>query len=288
MAATRSPCNIPFDFRRRMAQNCAIMKILDRLSRSNVVKSTLTLIVYGFYACILGASCAPSALLLVWAYQRFLGDAMRSGQIPGPGALALFSLFIGAAAFVFFFFGLLLMGCIIRLFSLGVKPGRYEGASPVVLLWIILNGVFTMAWRIILPIVPMTPFSQMFYKIVGCRIGKNVWINTINLIDSYMITIGDNSIIGGDAVLSPHVYENGKLIIEPIVIGKNCLIGGHSYISPGVTVGDGSIVGMKAFVRKGKQLPAGSRMTAVAGLPLSRAADLERGTYTRIKAAIKN
>ncbi len=264
------------------------MKVLDRLSRSNFVKSALTLIVYGFYACILGTSLAPSVLLIIWAYQRFLGQAMVSSWFPGLGALALFCLFIGAAAFVFFFFGLLLMGCIIRLFSLGVKPGRYEGASPVVLLWIILNGVFTMAWRIILPIVPMTPFSQMFYKIMGCRIGKNVWINSINLIDSYMITIGDNTVIGGDAVLSPHVYENGKLIIEPIVIGKNCLIGGHSYISPGVTIGDGSIIGMKAFVRKGKQMPAGSRMTTVAGLPLSRAQALERGTYTKIRAAIKN
>jgi len=54
------------------------------------------------------------------------------------------------------------MGAIIRLFSLGVKPGRHEAASPTVLLWIVLNGVWTLALRLILPMVPMTPFSQMF------------------------------------------------------------------------------------------------------------------------------
>jgi len=263
------------------------MKFLDRMSRSNLVKSILTMVVYVFYACILGASLAPSLLLMIWAFQRTLGS-LRSGGMPGLGSVVLFCLFIGIAVFVFFFFGLLLMGCVIRLFSLGVKPGRYEAASPVVLLWIILNGVFTMAWRIILPIVPMTPFSQMFYRISGCHIGKNVWINTIHLIDSYMITIGDNTVIGGEAVLSPHVYEDGKLLIQPIIIGKNCLIGGHAYISPGVSIGDGSIIGMKAYVRKGKQIPAGSRMTSVAGLSLARALDLERGTYRKIKAAIKN
>jgi hypothetical protein len=263
------------------------MTFLDRLSRSNIVKTTLTLIVYGFYACVLGASLAPSVLLILWAFGRFLSPALLLSQLPSLGDIVLFCLFLGGATFVFFFFGLLLMGSIIRLLSLGVKPGRHDAASLIVLLWIILNGVFTMAWRIILPMVPMTPFSQMFHRISGCRIGKNVWINTNNLIDCYMITIGDNSIIGGEAVLSPHVYENGKLLIEPIVIGKNCLIGGHAYISPGVTVGDGSIIGMKAYVRRGKKLPAGTRMTAVAALPMGRALELERGTYARIKATLK-
>jgi hypothetical protein len=263
------------------------MPFLERLARSSVVKSVLTLVVYAFYACVLGASLAPSTMLIVWALNRFLAPVANAGRFPGIGSLLLFCLFIGAAAFVFFFFGLLLMGCVIRLLSLGVKPGRHEAASPVVLLWIVLNGVFTMAWRIILPIVPMTPFSQMFYRLSGCRIGKNVWINSINLIDSYMITIGDNTVIGGEAVLSPHVFENGKLLIKPITIGKNCLIGGHSYISPGVTIGDGSVIGMKAYVRRGKHLPPGSRLSSMAGLPLERALDLERGTYRRIRATMR-
>jgi len=264
------------------------MSLLERMSRSSIVKNVLTLIVYAFYACVLGASLAPSSLLVLWAWHGLLSRAVREGRIPGMGNLLLFCLSLGAAAFVFFFFGLLLMGCIIRLFSLGVKPGRHDAASPVVLLWIVLNGVFTMAWRIILPIVPMTPFSQMFHRLSGCRIGKNVWINSINLIDCYLISIGDNTIIGGEAVLSPHVFEYGKLLLQRITIGKDCLIGGHSYISPGVTIGDGSVIGMKSYVRKGKQIPPGSRMTSVAGLPFARALDLERGTYKRIRAAMKN
>jgi hypothetical protein len=266
------------------------MGFLDRLSRSGVVKATLTLIVYAFYAAILGVSCAPSALLLVWAFGRFLMPVVGAVGVNVAGLVAnvvLFSLLVGAAAFVFFSFGLLVMGSIIRVFSLGIKPGRHEAASLPVLLWIILNGVWTMAFRLILPMVPMTPLSQMFHRLSGCRIGRNVWINTINLIDCYMISIGDNTIIGGEAVLSPHVFENDHLIIQRITIGKNCLIGGHSYISPGVTIGDGSVIGMKAYVRKGKQIPPGTRMTTVAGLPYSRALDLERGTYGRVRAGTR-
>jgi len=267
------------------------MALLDRLSRSGAVKAILTLIVYAFYAAVLGMSFAPSALLMVWAFRRLLEPVVDATVVATASAasnVVLFSLCIGAAAFVFFAFGLLLMGSIIRLFSLGVKPGRHEAASLTVLLWIVLNGVWTMAFRLILPMVPMTPLSQMFHRVSGCRIGKNVWINTISLIDCYMISIGDNSIIGGEAVLSPHVFENGHLIIAPITIGRDCLIGGHSYISPGVTIGDGSVIGMKAYVRKGKQVPPGTRMTTVAGMPVSRALDLERGTFGRMRAGTRS
>ena len=264
------------------------MTILGRMSRSSIAKNVLTLIVYAFYACVLGVSLAPSLALLFWALQRFLAPAIVAGSFPALGSLLLFSLLLGASMFVFFFFGLLFMGSVIRLFSLGVKPGRHEAASVTVLLWLVLNGIWTIAFRLILPMVPMTPISMMFHRISGCRIGRNVWINTISLIDCYMISIGDNSVIGGDAVLSPHVFEDGRLIIRRITIGKNCLIGGHAYISPGVTVGDGSVVGMKAYVRKGVQIPAGTRITTVAGLPFGRALDLERGTYRRLHATLKN
>jgi hypothetical protein len=255
--------------------------LIERASKSGVVKLILTLIVYAFYACVLGLSLAPAVLLMLRAFASWISPAILAGESPAALPILLFSLSLGAAAFVFYFFGLLVMGCIIRLFSLGIKPGRHDAASLTVLLWMILNGVFTLAWRIILPIVPMTLLSMMFHRLCGCRIGKNVWINTLNLVDSYMISIGDNTIIGGEAVLSPHIFEGGKLIIERITIGRDCLIGGHAYISPGVAIGDRSVIGMKVWVRKGRQVPPGSRLTTVAGLPFSKALDLERAAIRR-------
>jgi carbonic anhydrase/acetyltransferase-like protein (isoleucine patch superfamily) len=266
----------------------AAMTILDRLSRSNTVKIVLTLVVYAFYACVLGACLAPSALVVLWAFHRFLSPAILASAFPAVGAIVLFCLFCGASAYVFFFFGLLLMGCVIRLLSLGIQPGAHNVASPTVLIWIILSGVWTLAFRLILPLVPMTPFSMMFHRLSGCRIGKNVWINTNSLIDCYMISIGDNSIIGGEAVLSPHVFESGRLHIRKITIGRNCLIGGYAYISPGVTIGDGSVIGMKAYVRRGRQIPPGTHLTCVAGIPIARALALEKGTFKKLRETIRN
>jgi serine acetyltransferase len=257
------------------------MTFLDRLSRSFVVKITLTLIAYGFYAAVLGAALAPSAALLLWGFRRLLLPALLAGAMPGAGSVVLFALLLGAAVYLFFFFGLLLFGLIIRLLSLSVKPGKYAAATLTTLSWMVLNGIHTMAYRIILPVVPMTPFSTMYWRLVGCKIGKNVWINTFEMMDAYLISIDDDSVIGGEAVLSAHVFENGMLYLAPIRIGKRCLIGGHSYISPGVSVGDGATVGMRAYIRKDKQIPPGIHIAAMAGLPARRLFELERGRRAR-------
>ena len=97
------------------------------MSRSSILKGALTLLVYAFYACVLGMSLAPSLGLLLWALQRFLAPAIAAGGFPAIGSLLVFSLFLGASAYLFFFFGLLLMGCFIRLFSLGIKTGQTRG-----------------------------------------------------------------------------------------------------------------------------------------------------------------
>ena len=75
-------------------------------------------------------------------------------------------------------------------------------------------------------------------------------------------------------------------LLQRITIGKDCLIGGHAYISPGVTIGDGSVIGLRAYVRRGRQVPPGTRVTTLAGLPLARAMELERGTYRKLRQAM--
>jgi hypothetical protein len=50
-----------------------------------------------------------------------------------------------------------------------------------------------------------------------------------------------------------------------------------------LTIRDGSIIGLRAYVRKGRQVPPGSRVTTVAGIPLSRALELEKGTYRKLR-----
>src|SRR5690349_2410149 len=76
------------DFPRARPQN-EPMSFLERLSRSNIVKTTLTLIVYAFYGGVLGASLIPSVLLVLWAFRRFLAVSVLAGALPGAWGLVL-------------------------------------------------------------------------------------------------------------------------------------------------------------------------------------------------------
>ena len=56
-----------------------------------------------------------------------------------------------------------------------------------------------------------------------------VYVNTLQVNDPYLVSIGDNSVIGGDAVISPHVFESGRLTLAPVAVGKDCLVGAEAY-----------------------------------------------------------
>ncbi len=240
--------------------------------RSKPAQVGLTLVIYAFYACVLGVSIVPSALCILTA---------RSLLFPPDGAgravpVLLLCLCLGAAVFIFIFCSLLISGVVIRLLSLGVRPGKHQLASRPALCWMVLNGLHTICFRAILPLVPSSFLALMYFRLAGCRIGRGVWLTTTFLLDPYLISIGDGTVIGGDAVITAHLFENGVLSLAPIRIGRRCMVGAHALISPGVTIEDGAVVGMRAYVREGRRIPRGSRIASMAGLPAERLLDLER------------
>ncbi len=98
-----------------------------------------------------------------------------------------------------------------------------------------------------------------FNRFLGAKIGKMV--RTIvpgTILDPDLIEIGDNTIIGGDAIISGHIAETNRLVLKKVKIGKNCLIGGRSIIFPGVVMEDNVTVGAGAIVLEDAHLPTGS------------------------------
>ncbi len=253
------------------------MKLLAKFSAFPPIQWLLTLITYCFYAGILGLSITPSALIIIRAFRALIAPDLYSGGLPAAGNVLLFCVILGGSAFVFYFCGLFLMGLGVRAVSLLLKPGRHAMVSVTTLSWVVLSGIHTMAYRLILPIVPMTFFAMMYFRLAGARIGKNVWLISFSFTDPYLLTIGDNTIVGGEAVLAGHVWEDGHLILGPITIGRNCLVGTHSYVNPGVTMGDNSVIGMGTFVRRGTQIPAKGRIGGICGIPTKRVFEIETG-----------
>jgi acetyltransferase-like isoleucine patch superfamily enzyme len=99
----------------------------------------------------------------------------------------------------------------------------------------------------------MSPGARM-------RIGAGVGISGACLCAAQRLTIGENTIIGADALITDTDFHSplpdGKWsndaagASKPVAIGKGCFIGARAIILKGVTIGDGAVVAAGALVTR--------------------------------------
>jgi len=155
-------------------------------------------------------------------------------------------------------------------------PDDFRGRSAfIVQLWWLTQSTlfgfspqFMYAWR------------RFLLRLFGSKIGKNVLVRpTIRVTYPWKVTIGDYSWIGDDVVL----YSLGKIEIgkntvisqksylcagshdytkptfdiyaKPITIGDEVWIATDVFLAPGVTIGKGTVVGVRSTVLQ--DLPPG-------------------------------
>jgi hypothetical protein len=252
------------------------MNTAERLAQSDLVQLVINLILYSLYATLLGLSAAPSLWLMSMVGRPVIA-ALAMGSMPSLPEILAAAIGLGVSAYLFFAASVFVMGSAIRLLSLGIKAGTYPAHSFVTLRWLIFSGVYNLMTQLVLPVIPMSYFSLAFWRILGAKVGKNARINSWMLNDPYLLEIGDNAVIGGQADVSCHLFQNGKLILGEIKIGARSVIGAHTYISPGTTIGEDCVIGLGAYLRPGTTVPDGTIVTSVGSAPPRTARKIERG-----------
>ena len=235
------------------------------------VQILLTVIIYGFYAMVLGFALVPSVLLLGWFWGVSIGT---NGMTIVP--ILLFSLALGSAVWIYFIWGSIFMASLVRLLTIGLQPGRYPKASVTTLRWLLQSGIQTMAMVTILPFICVSYFTNLYYKIIGARIGRNVYIRAVTVVDAFLLTLEDGVILGGGAEVSCHFMEPEHLVLARVLIGEGSLIGTGAYIAPGTTVGKHCIVGARSYIRQGITIPDRSVYTVLAGMPIRNVQRIEK------------
>lgn len=243
-------------------------KIINFLMNNFITSTIISCITYVFYGIVIGISLVPSLILMFEFLKRFELNSVIN--------ITYFSILLGVATYVFFIVALIVFGIVERILVIGFKPGRYPITSPLFARWLVYSGLHVILLNLVLPYVSGTVFAKIFYRILGCKIGKNVFINTKGLHDSYLLEIEDNVVIGGDANISCHIFEGNHLILNNVKIGSNTLISAESYIMPGVEIGKNCNIGLKAYVRKNKKIEDGSMIMAVPGMPSKKVAEIIR------------
>lgn len=93
------------------------------------------------------------------------------------------------------------------------------------------------------------PLMRLIYLGLGAKLGDNSY-SAGTILDPPLTRIGDNCIIGHDAVIFAHAVEGQNLALSPVVIGNNVTIGAKAVIQPGVVIEDDAIVAVNAVVSK--------------------------------------
>lgn len=101
-----------------------------------------------------------------------------------------------------------------------------------------------------------TPLMRLVYLALGARLGDNTYSGGL-IMDPPLTSMGDNCIVGHDAVLFAHVIEGPRLALYDIEIGHGVTIGATAVVMPDVRIGDCAVVCVGAVVTKGTQIGAG-------------------------------
>ncbi len=85
-----------------------------------------------------------------------------------------------------------------------------------------------------------TPLMNIYYRLMGAKVGKNCTIGTPVCAAFDLVSIGDNASIGAETHILGYKIENGWLVIGPVSIGEGCYIGTHCALGINVRMADRS------------------------------------------------
>ena len=190
----------------------------------------------------------------IYAWQ-WLGAFFTYGYLTVTDRTLLEALVLSLAVYAVTTPAVLILSILLKWILLGrVVPGRYP-------LWGFYYFRFWLA-RAVMRAAPVrhltgTPFLPLYYRLMGARIGRNVFLGSQLVIAFDVLTIGDDSSIGMESGLDASSVEGGMLRIAPIRIGKRCMVGNRAFLGCDTVMEDGSGLGNLSMLPDSTTIPAG-------------------------------
>ena len=112
-----------------------------------------------------------------------------------------------------------------------------------------------------------TPLLPFYFRMLGSKVGKGVYLHTTGLTEFDLATIGDYCCVNQDAVLQTHLFEDRVLKADHLTLGKCCDVGAYSIVLYESRMDDGSHLDPLSLLMKGETLPSN---TTWVGVPARR------------------
>ncbi len=112
-----------------------------------------------------------------------------------------------------------------------------------------------------------SPMFNLWARLMGAKIGRDVWCETWWLPEFDLITLQDRCTVNRGTVVQTHLFHDRVMSLEHVTIGRGATLGTNSFVLPGASLGDRSTVGPVSLVLRQDQIPSDS---VWAGNPVSQ------------------
>jgi non-ribosomal peptide synthetase-like protein len=121
-----------------------------------------------------------------------------------------------------------------------------------------------------------TPFVCWYFRLLGAKIGRRVYMETTDLSEFDLVRVGDQAMLNADCTIQTHLFEDRVMKMSTIDIGARCKVGAGSLVLYDTRLEEGAALGDLSLLMKGETLPA---WTSWEGIPAR--SEARPGTHGR-------
>jgi non-ribosomal peptide synthetase-like protein len=112
-------------------------------------------------------------------------------------------------------------------------------------------------WKVLVnvPLLNGTPFKNLVWRLAGVRIGRRVFDDGCGIPEKTLVTIGDDVVLNASSVIQCHSLEDGYFKSGRSSVGDGAVLGVKAFVHYGVTVGEGAVLDADSFLMKGEEVP---------------------------------
>jgi non-ribosomal peptide synthetase-like protein len=103
-----------------------------------------------------------------------------------------------------------------------------------------------------------TPFAAWFFRALGVRIGRRVFMGTTEFTEYDLLSIGDEVCLNNDCTLQTHLFEDRVMKMSTVHLADRCTVGEDAIVLYDTLIEEGAKLGALSLLMKGETLPQGS------------------------------
>jgi non-ribosomal peptide synthetase-like protein len=108
-----------------------------------------------------------------------------------------------------------------------------------------------------------TPFICWYFRLLGAKIGRRVYMETTDLSEFDLVHIGDEAMLNADCTVQTHLFEDRIMKMDTVRIGARAKVGAGSLVLYDTRIEGGAALGDLSLLMKGETLPANTEWEGI-------------------------